>query len=97
MENTHQAPPQDNLETPDTVPNGILYLNYGQPLPYPSINLVITDHMRETSSWRVNMMNATCNFRLSQDIALGLVYQQPFLLRNAYNATTLGISLEMYF
>lgn len=97
MKDTHTLPVQDNLATVDTVPNGILFLNFDQSLPYPTKDLVVVNHMREISSWVVNMFNITGNFRISQDISLGFVYQQPFWLRNAYDAITLGVSFEMFF
>lgn len=97
MSDTHITPVSDNVGSVDTIPNGVLFLEYGQKLPYPNKDLVIVDHMRAVSSWLVNMINLTCNFKISHDISLGFVYQQPFLLRNAYNATTLGFSVEMFY
>lgn len=94
MEDTHTSPESDNNDTLDTIPNGILYVNYNKSLPYPT--QAIIGHMKETSSWMVNMFNMTCNVRIHEDMKIGFAWQQPFLLRNAYNATTLGISFEMY-
>jgi hypothetical protein len=94
MENTHTTPKEDGNNTLDTIPNGILYLNYDQKPPYPKI--VAVDHMKEVSSWMVQLINITVNYKINSDMFLGFAWQQPFLLRNAYNATTLGISFEMY-
>jgi hypothetical protein len=94
MENTHTAPDPDNYDTLDTIPNGILYLNYDQKPPYPKT--VAIEHMREISSWMVQLINVTVNYKINSDMFLGFAWQQPFLLRNAYNAATLGISFEMY-
>ncbi len=94
MENAHSSPKPDNYNTLDTIPNGVLYLNYNQKLPYPKTAVI--EHMREVSSWTVQLINLTVNYKISQDMFLGFAWQQPFLLRNAYNAATLGISFEMY-
>lgn len=94
LENTHTVPSPDNYNTLDTIPNGILYLNYNQSPPYPKT--VITEHMKEVSSWMVQLINVTINYKINTDMSLGFAWQQPFLLRNAYNASTLGISFEMY-
>jgi hypothetical protein len=94
MENTHTTPAQDEYDTLDTIPNGILYLNYNQKPPYP--DTAIIEHMKEVSSWTVQMINVTINYKINTDMNLGFAWQQPFLLRNAYNASTLGISFEMY-
>jgi hypothetical protein len=94
MKDTHTTPKQDGLNTLDTVPNGILFLNENQLAPYPK--MAIVSHMREVSSWMVQLMNLTVNYKINPDMALGFAWQQPFMLRNAYNATTLGISFEMY-
>jgi hypothetical protein len=94
MENTHTTPPPDDQEALDTIPNGILYLNYNQRAPYP--DRAIIEHMKEVSSWIVHLINLTVNYKINTDMSLGLAWQQPFLLKNAYNASTLGISFEMY-
>jgi hypothetical protein len=94
MENTHTTPQPDSYNTLDTIPNGILYLNYDQKPPYPKTANI--DHMKEISSWMVQLINLTVNYKINSDMFLGFAWQQPFLLRNAYNATTLGISFEMY-
>lgn len=96
MENTHTSPQPDQYQTLDTIPNGILFLNYGEKPPTPTTMNVITEHMQEISSWSVQMLNITFNYEINEDMMLGFAYQQPISLRNAYNATTLGISFEMY-
>ncbi len=96
MENTHTTPVSDETETLDTIPNGILYVNYQEALPYPTPLNVVTNHLREISSWSVQMLNLTFNYEIFEDMLIGIAYQQPLSLRNALNATTLGISFEMY-
>lgn len=95
MQDTHQSPPSDDVNTLDNINNGILYLEYNQELPYPKE--VIVEHMKEVSSWLVNMLNLTFNLKINEDMKIGLAWQQPFWLRNAYNSTTIGLSFEMYF
>lgn len=96
MEDTHTSPTPDDTETLDTVPNGVLYLNYQEVPPYPLPINVITNHLKEISSWSVQMLNLTFNYEIFEDMLIGIAYQQPLSLRNALNATTLGISFEMY-
>lgn len=96
MQDTHTAPATDSVQTLDTIPNGILYLNFNETPPYPTPLSVVTSHLAEISSWSVQMLNITFNYEIQDDMMIGFAYQQPVSLRNALNATTLGISFEMY-
>jgi hypothetical protein len=90
MESTHQPSNFDNI------PNGVMYLDIGEPYPYPNISNVVIEHLKEISAWTVQMINLSFRFDINEDTSLGIAWQQPFAMINAYNASTFGISLEMY-
>jgi hypothetical protein len=92
MQDTHQSP--DDEGALSTIPNGVLYLNYGETPPYPET--AVLSHLEAVSSWTVNLINVTSNFKISENTNIGIAWQQPFWIRNALNAATFGISFEMY-
>lgn len=47
--------------------------------------------------WRVQLGNIALNYDVSPSISLGVLWQQPFHVRNAYNSTTLLASLNIIF
>ncbi len=90
MENTHESSENNNVQV------GTIFLNNDQKAPYPTSKNVYINNMQELSAWTVQMMNITLKYDIMEDASLGLVWQQPFSLKNAINASTIGISFEMY-
>lgn len=86
----------DNYDSANNIDNGVMYLNTDQAVPYPTINNVVIRHMEETSAWTVQMINIMFKFDIMENISLGVIWQQPFTLKNALNTSTFGISLEIY-
>jgi len=74
--------------------NGTLYLNYGEEPPFPRTKDVDLAHLQNLSMWRVGMLNLTIKCDITENCSLGLLWQQPISLYNAYQSTTFGVTIE---
>ncbi len=108
VDNIHVAPTTEVLNPSDNTKNsdaqyppdkGILYLDSDSAdsdLPYPFVNTDITiQKMQDRSSWTVHMINTSVKWMINNNTSLSFIWQQPFSMKNAYNSTTVGLSLEI--
>jgi hypothetical protein len=61
----------------------------------PKPSTVITSKLEENSAWTIHMANLSLKWKVTDSCNLNVVLQQPFSLRNAYNTTTIGASIEI--
>jgi hypothetical protein len=108
IEDIHTAPttsitdPSNTAKTIDqqySPGKGVLYMESDfteSDLPYPFANTNIAiQKMEDRSSWSVHMINASVKWLISNNASLSVIWQQPFSMKNSYNSTTFGFSLEV--
>jgi hypothetical protein len=107
MQNTHRPPNVINgnnfdlfnsdPSSAESVQRGVIYLQDGQSNAMPSINDIRMKHLERLSVWNMHMINLKIKYAISDYTSFGIAWQQPFSMLNAYNSSTVGISLEMMF
>ena len=77
--------------------NGILYTSTSGPkdLPYPT--KILNNKMESLSLYTIHMANFSLKWNITPYSSLNLILQQPFSMINAFNTTTIGISIEVIF
>jgi hypothetical protein len=61
----------------------------------PKPSTVVVSKLEENSAWTVHMANLSLKWKITDSCSLNVILQQPFSIRNAYNTTTVGASIEI--